>query len=51
MIYLKTLNGIKIWVNIFGEFYCDILSNSPNYSQKTHCFEKLTDLEAVINKL
>lgn len=46
---VKEYKGVKIFVSIQGEFYCDAISNSNDYKKKTFASAKLTSIEKAID--
>lgn len=46
---VKEHNGVKIFVSVEGEFYCDVITNSDDYKNKTFVSEKLQSIEKVID--
>lgn len=46
---VKEYKGIKIFVSIKGEFYCDANTNSSDYNKKTFVSTKLQSIEKAID--
>ena len=46
---VKEYKGLKIFVSIDGEFYCDVINNSNDYKNKTFASEKLQSIEKAID--
>jgi hypothetical protein len=48
---VKEHKGVKIFVSIQGEFYCDANTNSNDYKKKTFVSTKLQSIEKAIDDL
>ena len=46
---VKEHKGVKIFVSIQGEFYCDANTNSNDYKKKTFVSTKLQSIEKAID--
>jgi hypothetical protein len=46
---VKEHNGVKIFVSIQGEFYCNANTNSNDYEKKTFVSTKLQSIEKAID--